>query len=164
MGMRKFAWLNDAALLDREWSAGTPRLIPKLDLFNPQALGLILRLFSQLARQQVTGILIQDDLTLLCGEGFSNWGKASFSRASGLAADPQRMLRRGSAHNRAWENVKVQRVAVALEKIVAACRKANSAIQIGLNVNYEAPLQAPSRFGAPSWSSSCRSATGRTAI
>jgi hypothetical protein len=142
MGTRKFAWLNDAGLLDREWTPTGARLIPKLDLFNPESLELIVRLFSQLARQQVRGILIQDDLTLLRGEGFSNWGKASFSRASGLAADPQRMLRRGSAHNFAWEDLKARRVAETLGKIVAACREANSAIQIGLNVHYEAPLQA----------------------
>jgi hypothetical protein len=142
MGTRKFAWLNDAGLLDREWTPSGALLIPKLDLFNPESLELIVRLFNQLARQPVAGILIQDDLTLLRSEGFSNWGKASFSRASGLAADPQRMLRQGSAHNLAWENLKVRRVAETLGKIVAACREANSAIQIGLNVHYEVPLQA----------------------
>jgi len=141
MGTRKFAWVNDTGLLDREWSAGTPRLIPKLDLFNPQALTIVLRLFSQLARQPIQGILIQDDLTLLGGEGFSNWGKASFGRASGLAVDPRRMQARGSAHNRAWEDIKVKRVGFALGEIVAACREASSAIEIGLNVHYEAPLR-----------------------
>ncbi|HEX7502629.1 MAG TPA: hypothetical protein VF451_04335, partial [Acidobacteriota bacterium] len=92
MGARKFAWLGEAGLLDRDWCAGETRSIAKLDLFNPQALDLIVRLFAQLARQQVRGILIQDDLTLLRHEGFSSWGKASFSRATGLAADPRRML------------------------------------------------------------------------
>lgn len=141
MGTRKFAWLKDSGLLDHEWASGVPRLTSKLDLFNPQSLELIVRLFGQLARQQVAGILIQDDLTLLRGEGFSSWGKASFTRASGLAADPQRLLAGGSAHNRVWEDVKVERVATVLGKITAACREANPSVQVGLNVHYEAPLQ-----------------------
>jgi len=148
MGARKFAWLGNDALLDREWSAGEPRPIPKLDLFNPQALGLIVALFSRLAGQPVQGILIQDDLTLLRGEGFSNWGKASFIQASGLEADPRRMLARGTAHYRAWEDVKARRVAEVLGHIVAACREASPAVMIGVNVHYEAPL-TPER--ARSW-------------
>lgn len=148
MGARKFAWLRDDALLDREWSAGSARPIAKLDLFNPQAQELIVQLFAQLARQPIGGILIQDDLTLLVREGFSSWGRASFGRASGLAADPPRMLARGSAHNLAWEDLKAGRVADTLARIVAACRRAAPAVEVGLNVHYEAPL-TPER--ARSW-------------
>ncbi len=148
MGTRKFAWLDNAGLLDTEWSERKQRLIPKLDLFNPQAQDLIIKLFVQLARQPVQGILVQDDLTLLRNEGFSSWGKASFTRSSGLAADPIRMLSGGSLHNRVWQDLKARRVAETLAKIVAACRQANPAIQIGLNVHYEAPL-TPER--ARSW-------------
>jgi hypothetical protein len=148
MGARKFAWLRDATLLDREWSAGGTRPIPKLDLFNPQAQELITTLFAELARQPVQGILIQDDLTLLRDEGFSSWGRASFTQHSGLAADPPPMLARGSAQHRAWEDLKSGRVAAVLGKIVAACRQAAPKVEIGLNVHYEAPL-TPER--ARSW-------------
>ncbi len=148
MGTRKFAWLGDAGLLDREWSAGKLRLIPKLDLFNPQAQELIVRLFTRLAGQKIRGILIQDDLAIFQGEGFSNWGKASFSRATGLAADPQRMLARGSPYNRAWENLKVKCVTDILARITAACREAAPGIEVGLNIHYEVPL-TPER--ARSW-------------
>jgi len=148
MGARKFAWLRDATLLDREWSAGGSRPVPKLDLFNPQAQELIAKMFAALARQLLQGILIQDDLTLLRYEGFSSWGRASFTQYSGLAAEPLRMLARGSAHNRAWEDLKAGRVAAVLGKIVVACRQVAPAIEIGLNVHYEAPL-TPER--ARSW-------------
>jgi len=142
MGARKFAWLDDPNLLDSEWNAGATRRIPKLDLFNPQALELIVRLFGRLARQQVRGILIQDDLTLLRREGFSNWGKASFSRASGMAALENLMLQKGSAQNLAWEELKVKCVGTVLARIVAACHEVDPAIQVGLNIHYEAPRQA----------------------
>jgi hypothetical protein len=161
MGARKFVWLGDAGLLDREWSARETRSIPKLDLFNPQALELIVKLFGQLARQQVKGILIQDDLTLLRNEGLSIWGRASFSRASGLAADPRRMLAKGSAHNLAWEDLKVRRVAETLSRIVAACRAANAAVEIGLNVHYEAPLTAER---ARSWYAFDAQAAGESGV
>jgi hypothetical protein len=161
MGARKFAWLNDSGLLDTEWDERRPRLIPKLDLFNPQAQELIVKLFAQLARQPVQGILVQDDLTLLRNEGFSSWGKASFFRASGMAAEPPRMLARGSAHNRAWEELKAGKVAETLFKLIAACRQANPAIQIGLNVHYEAPL-TPER--ARSWYAFDRKALDRAGV
>jgi len=148
MGARKFAWLSDRDLLDREWRAGETRAIPKLDLFNPQAQELIVNLFSTLARQGVAGILIQDDLILQRFEGFSSWGKASFSRASGMAVDPRRMLAPGTAQNRAWEDLKVGRVAGMLGRIVSACRQSAPGVEIGLNVHYEAPL-TPER--ARSW-------------
>ena len=148
MGARKFAWLGAADLLDREWSGGATRSIPKLDLFNPRALELLVALFAELARQPVRGILIQDDLTLLASEGFSSWGKASFSRASGMAAEPRLMAARGSAHNRAWEDLKARQVTEALRRIIAGCRSVNPAVEIGLNVHYEVPL-TPAR--ARSW-------------
>ena len=148
MGARKFAWLDDNGLLDREWSAGKVRIIPKLDLFNPQAQELLVMLFTRLARQPVAGILIQDDLTILRGEGFSSWGKASFTRYSGLDADPGLMLSRGSAYNRVWEEVKTVCVGKTLKKIVSACHEAKPGVEVGLNVHYEAPL-TPER--ARSW-------------
>jgi hypothetical protein len=148
MGVRKFAWLADRELLDSEWSGGEAKPISKLDLFNPRALELVVALFAQLSRQKVSGILIQDDLTILRGEGFSSWGKARFARASGLDADPRRMLARGTAHQRAWEDLKVLCVAETLKRIVAACREARPGIAVGLNVHYEAPL-TPER--ARSW-------------
>ena len=148
MGARKFAWLDDDGLRDREWTGDGSRAIDKLDLFNPQGRELIVKLFAALARQDIQGILIQDDLTLLQGEGFSSWGRASFTRASGLEADPRRMLKRGSAHQRAWEDLKTARVGETLKQIVDACVAVRPGIEIGLNVHYEAPL-TPER--ARSW-------------
>jgi hypothetical protein len=161
MGARKFAWLADPALLDREWRDGAARLVPKLDLFNPQAQELIAELFGRLARQPVGGVLIQDDLTLLGREGFSSWGRASFVRASGLEAEPRRMLARGSAHAQAWEDLKSATVSSVLGRIVAACRAANPEIGVGLNVHYEAPL-TPGR--ARSWYAFDAAAAGASGV
>jgi biofilm PGA synthesis lipoprotein PgaB len=148
MGARKFAWLRERGLLDREWDGSGFRAVPKLDLFHPGAVDLIASLFADLARQEVSGILIQDDLTLLRREGFSAWGRAAFIRASGLNDDPRLMLAPGTEQQRAWEAVKVACVGEALRRIVGACRAARPGIVVGLNVHYEAPL-TPER--ARSW-------------
>ncbi|MBN2346716.1 MAG: hypothetical protein JXO51_10040 [Candidatus Aminicenantes bacterium] len=140
MGVRKFAWLDDPRLLDREWREGTASLIPKLDLFNPQAQDLIAGLFASLARLPICGILVQDDLAILRNEGFSSWGKASFHLASGLAAEPRRMLAVDSDAGRVWEDLKAQRVSGTLNGILSACRGSNPAVAVGINVHYEAPL------------------------
>jgi hypothetical protein len=148
MGGRYFSWLKDSRFLDLEWRDGQRHIIPKIDLFNPEAEQIIVGLFRQLAQKPVGGILIQDDLVLRRSEGLSNWGKACFTMATGLPADERQMLREGSASNGAWERLKCGRVTQILEKIVQACKAVNPQIRIAMNMHYEAPL-APGQ--ARSW-------------
>jgi biofilm PGA synthesis lipoprotein PgaB len=148
MGGRWFSWFHDARYLDREWQNGQLRVIPKLDLFNPEAEQIIVDLFKQLARKPIQGILIQDDLVLRRNEGFSNWGKAYFTRATGLPADEHLLSQNGSAYNQAWEHCKCEQVTQILAKIVQACKAINPQIKIGMNIHYEMPL-APGQ--ARSW-------------
>jgi hypothetical protein len=148
MGGRYFQWFMDARYLDSEWQNHQKRIIPKLDLFNPDAVQLIVGLFRQLAENPIQGILIQDDLVLRRGEGFSNWGKAYFTMATGFPADERQMAKTGSALGRAWERVKCERLTQVLEKIITACKAVNPQIKIGMNIHYELPL-APGQ--ARSW-------------
>ena len=161
MGGRYFRWLKDSRLLDLEWQNGQRRIIPKLDLFNPEAEQVIVGLFRQLAQKPIQGILIQDDLALRRSEGFSNWGKAYFTRATGLAADERLMLQNGSAHNQAWKRIKCERVTEIVGKIVLTCKAVNPQIQIGMNIHYETP-RAPEQ--ARSWYAFDASAVSATGI
>ena len=148
MGGRYFSWFHDSRYLDCDWRNGQSLIIPKLDLFNPDAEQIIVDLFRQLAAKPIQGILIQDDLVLRRNEGFSNWGKAYFTRATGLTADERLMLQMGSAQNQAWERIKCERVTQILGKIVQACKTVNPQIKIAMNIHYELPL-APEQ--ARSW-------------
>lgn len=148
MGGRYFSWLKDSRFLDLEWRDGQRRIIPKLDIFNPEAEQVLVGLFKALAQKPVRGILIQDDLVLHGNEGFSNWGKAYFTKATGLSADERLMSKNSSVHNRAWERVKCERLMQVLEKIIAVCKTVNPQIKIGMNIHYETPL-APGQ--ARSW-------------
>ena len=149
MGSRYFCWLKDYRYLDSEWQNGRQRIISKLDLFNPDAEKIIVGLFKQLAAKPIQGILIQDDLVLRRNEGFSNWGRAYFTRAAGFPADARLMLQSGSVHQQAWERLKCERVTQILAKIVQACKAVNPQIKIGMNIHYEtslAPAQARSWY------------------
>jgi hypothetical protein len=148
MGGRYFSWLKDSRFLDREWRNGQRRIIPRLDLFNPEAEQLLVSLFRELAQKPIRGILIQDDLMLGRYEGFSNWGKAYFTMATGLPADERLMSQNSSAQARAWERVKCERLMQILEKIVMACKAVNPQLKIAMNIHYEMPL-APGQ--ARSW-------------
>lgn len=141
MGSRYFSWVKNSRLLDVELRNFQRRVIPKLDLFNPDAEALIVAMFMDLAQKPVRGILIQDDLTLRRYEGFSNWGKAYFVRATGLAVDEQRMVQAGTSLGQAWERCKCERVAQILDKILRACKAGNPGMRIGMNIHYELPLQ-----------------------
>jgi biofilm PGA synthesis lipoprotein PgaB len=140
MGGRFFKWFKDSRYLDLEWQDGQRRIIPKLDLFNPEAERIIVSLFSELAQKPVQGILIQDDLVLRRSEGFSNWGKAYYTRATGIPADERLMAQVNSAQSRTWARLKCERVERLLEKIIAACKSLNPQLKIGMNVHYETPL------------------------
>jgi len=140
MGGRYFSWMKDSPYLDREWRNGQKRVIPKLDLFNPEAEQLLVSLFRALAQKPIRGILIQDDLVLGRSEGFSNWGKACFTMATGLPAEEHLMSLPNSAHSRAWERVKCGRLVQVLEKIVLACKAVNPQLKIAMNIHYELPL------------------------
>lgn len=147
MGARYFTWLKDSRYLDLEWQDGRRRIIPKLDLFNPDAERIIVSLFINLAQKPVQGILIQDDLAVRRSEGFSNWGKAYFTRVSGLPAEERLMARDDNESGRAWISCKCERVAQVLEKIIVACKSLRPQMKIGMNVHYETPL-------SPEWARS----------
>jgi biofilm PGA synthesis lipoprotein PgaB len=148
MGGRWFSWLKDSRYLDREWQNNEQRIIPKLDLFNPDAEELIIDLFKQLAGKPIQGILIQDDLVLRHSEGLSNWGKACFTVATGFPADERLMTKTNSAPGQAWERVKCERLTRVLAKIITACKTVNPLIKVAMNIHYELPL-APEQ--ARSW-------------
>jgi len=140
MGVRYFSWYKDPGYLDRTWQDGQRQVIPKLDLFNPDVEAVVVGLFKQLAAKPIKGILIQDDLVLRHDEGFSNWGKAFFTRATGMNADERLMSQKGSTHNQAWKRLKCERVMQLLGKIIQTCKAVNSQLKIGMNIHYETPL------------------------
>jgi biofilm PGA synthesis lipoprotein PgaB len=94
-----------------------------------------------LASHKIDCILIQDDFILRYNEGFSNWGRAQFAGAAGVPAKEKLMMAAGTPYNLNWKKVKIARLNKVLKLIVRSCKSINSAIKVGMNVYYEAPIR-----------------------
>lgn len=148
MMTRKFNWVEDLSIMDYEFvragfngkSEDSIRLIRKLDIYNPQAIEMIVQTYKELASHKIDAILIQDDLILRYNEGFSRWGKMKFQTEAGVPAVEKLMMEKDSPYNLAWNQIKVKQVCKVLRQIVDVCKRVNSNIKMGINVYYETPI------------------------
>lgn len=137
---RKFKWIDRPLLFDYEYENGERRQVPKLDVFNPEAIQKILAVFKELASKKIDCILIQDDFILRYKEGFSNWGKAQFSSILRVPARESLMMDTGTPYNENWNRVKMNQLNMILKLIVRDCKMVNSGIKVGINIYYETPV------------------------
>jgi hypothetical protein len=138
---RQFKWIANTLLFDYQYRNGDRQLVPKLDLFNPDAIQKLIAVYKELASHKINGILIQDDFTLRHNEGFSNWGKAQFAIAAKVPARENLMMAANTIYNLNWRRVKIDQLNKVLKLIVENCKKVNSAIKVGINIYYETPIQ-----------------------
>ena len=136
---RKFNWLDGAKYYDFECHQGRRRQIPKLDIFNPDAVAKIVQVYRELAAKDIQGILIQDDFFLRHNEGFSAWGKAAYIEGTGWVAREADMLLKNTPQNTHWLEVKKRRINEVLRILVAECKKVNPGLKVGMNIYYETP-------------------------
>lgn len=142
---RKFNWNRETKYFDYEYiRAGNPgsgrRMVKKFDLFNPDAVDMIVGVFRELAARDIQGILIQDDLFLRYNEGVSNWGKAKFTITTRLPFKENLVLQSGTPYNRQWIDIKINQVNQVLTRIIKACKTVNPDIRVGMNIYYETPI------------------------
>lgn len=137
---RKFNWVSDTGRFDYEYKTGGRRMIRKYDLFNPEAVDRIVRVYRELAVKNIECILIQDDFFYRYNEGFSNWGKAAFAKATGLPARENLMMRKNTPYNKKWNQVKKEQINKVLTLIIKNCKEVNPGVKIGMNIYYETPL------------------------
>ncbi|MDQ1352669.1 MAG: poly-beta,6-N-acetyl-D-glucosamine N-deacetylase [Acidobacteriota bacterium] len=139
MMTRKFNWLNNTSLFDYQYENDYLQMIPKLDVFNPDAVRKLIAVYKELASRHIDCILIQDDFTLRYNEGFSSWGKAQFTSAVRAPAVEKLMMADGTPYNQAWKRVKADQLNKVLKVLVENCKMVNSAIKVGINIYYETP-------------------------
>jgi biofilm PGA synthesis lipoprotein PgaB len=102
-GLRVYAWagtlrtvLNDPGdLRDRRFDLASGQVLPTdtLDPFHPEVRRRLQDLFADLARYDLDGILLQDDLALRHTEGFSATALAAYRRCDGRLPDPEDFYR-----------------------------------------------------------------------
>ncbi len=139
MMSRKFNWLTDSSLADYQYENDCRQAIPKLDIFNPDAVRKLITVYKELASRHIDCILIQDDFTLRYNEGFSSWGKARFTSVVQAPAIEKLMMAEGTPYNLAWKRVKIDQLNKVLKSLVENCKMVNSAIKVGINIYYETP-------------------------
>ncbi len=139
---RNYSWLDNSDLYDTEYIDHKRKKIKKLDIFDPEIRNKISKVFRDLTKLGVEGILIQDDLSIKSNEGFSLKGMKTFSDISGVPAREKLMMDSGSPYNLKWIKIKKKVIAALRNKIIKECRAINPDIKIGINVFYEASLFA----------------------
>lgn len=138
---RKFKWITSTFLFDYQFENGSRKKVLKLDIFNPDSVKKITTVFKELASNKIDCILIQDDLAIRFNEGFSPWGRAEYTTATKVSADEVQMMAENSLFNLNWRRVKVKRLNEVVNEIVRNCKMVNTAIKVGMNVYYEAPIR-----------------------
>jgi len=164
VGMKAFAWMvtRDArfgnARLPAEMvydpPSGTIRPVPRLDILDPMVLEYLERLFADLARTGIDGILLQDDLSSRMAEGFSKGNIRRYMLETGAAVKPYLYLARasgGAGESRltaaggfdswvAWKTRQLVRAARRLEDTVD---KTAPGTPLAMNQMYEALTDPP---------------------
>ncbi len=102
-GLRVYAWagtlrtpLNGPGdLRDRRYDLASGQVLPTdtLDPFHPEVCRRLQALFADLARYDLDGILLQDDLVLRHTQGFSPTARAAYRRCGGRLPDPEDFYR-----------------------------------------------------------------------
>jgi hypothetical protein len=160
-GLRLFAWMTTRKMdwvkdkeewLDRRFdlASGTVATGEPFDLFNPDFLKYLLRLYEDLARTPVDGIILQDDFVVKSYEGFSWAGLDRYHRHSGSRLTPETLFSevfrgsdgalhpgRYSPDYQHWCRFKARYLLSLAEDIAAHCRGVRVNLTMALNVYYD---------------------------
>ena len=130
-------------------NSGTLQATGKLDLFQPDAVDYLVKLYRNVASYSLDGILLGGDFYYRDTEGMSTAAMEEYKKRYGVALITGRALARvGSVTDgsavleygegfREWTELKKERLAGALQSIMTAAVKVNGTIKFGV------PLQGP---------------------
>jgi biofilm PGA synthesis lipoprotein PgaB len=170
-GLKVYAWANTLStplagssdLHNCRYDLATLSVVPtdKLDPFNPEVRRRLQSLFQDLARYDLDGILLQDDLVLRHTEGFSAVALSAYLHDGGKFPDPKDFYRdlkrttdghvRVGAYSpsfRDWAQWKGRSLLRLAESLRQAARQVNSDVKLIINLPYEI-LSNPA--GALAW-------------
>lgn len=155
-GLRIFAWMttryadygveDNRALACKGYDLKSRKLYrcKGLDLFNEAAVKRLESLYSDLAENDIDGVLFQDDLVLRHNEGF---GESADSYYSALGAfDPESLyLRGGSGDGKVhytrlfwrWSSMKNRRLLDVADRLRAVVRSKRPGARFAINLMYE---------------------------
>lgn len=162
-GIQVFAWMTtryadygvedraDLACKGYDMGSGKENRCKGLDLFNEEAVKRLEAIYSDLADNDIDGVLFQDDLILRHNEGFGPHARGLFRASMGSVLDPASLYVIGedgaAAHYTklfwewaSWKNRRLLEVAGRLREVV---RKKRPATRFAINLMYESIVKPP---------------------
>ncbi|TFG74915.1 MAG: hypothetical protein E4H21_09950 [Thermodesulfobacteriales bacterium] len=159
-GIKVFAWMTTRhAIYDAEedvwdseysFSEMDYKTLPKLDLFNDQAVWRLQQLYADLAKYPIDGVLIQDDFVMRHMEGFGTEARVQYLSQYNKLLDAKNMyteleLKDNGRVKRiiysdefwqfqGWKNAQLILVA---DELIKTLKEANPRLEVVLNVSYE---------------------------
>ena len=165
-GLRLFAWMTtryaDYGVEDNEelrcmaydFATGRPAPARGQSVLLPEVQTRLVRVFEELARYPIDGVLLQDDLMLRHNEDFNPRVQNLYRLTTGREMDPQGFYRgvhpRGNGKYRVdhyspefwqWSRWKRDRLLDLAERLREAVHRGRPGIPVGLNLYYETALQ-----------------------
>jgi biofilm PGA synthesis lipoprotein PgaB len=156
-GLKIFAWMttryadygiegaDSLACKGYDMASGAFVRCKGLDLFSEEAVRHIVSLYSELADNDIDGILFQDDLVLRHNEGFGPYARAFFKRETGNELTPSLLYGAGvsgSSPNYTplfwkWAEMKNRRLLGVASRVMEAVRKKRPQAKFAINLMYE---------------------------
>lgn len=159
-GIKVFAWMTtrhaiygvQEDLLDSTYSLTETdyKTLPKLDLFNDQAIWQLQQIYADLAKYRIDGVLIQDDFVMRHMEGFGTEAKVQYLNKYNKLLDAKDMytelelkengrVKRIVYSDEFWQfqDWKNAQLIVVADELIASIKGVNPRIEIALNVSYE---------------------------
>lgn len=155
-GLKVFAWMTtryaDYGIEDRAdlacegYDISTRKLYrcKGLDLFNEEAVARLESIYSDLADNDIEGVLFQDDLVLRHNEGFGPQAEKFFSRTATAPLAPESLYSRtpsGGVHYTKlfwkWSSVKNRRLLDVAERLKDAVKRKRPSALFAINLMYE---------------------------
>lgn len=159
-GIKVFAWMTtrhaifgvQEDLLDSTYSFSEMdyKTLPKLDLFNDQAIWQLQQIYSDLAKYRIDGVLIQDDFVMRHMEGFGTEAKVQYLNKYNKLLDAKDMytelelkengrVKRIVYSDEFWQfqDWKNAQLIVVADELITTIKGVNPRIEIALNVSYE---------------------------
>lgn len=159
-GIKVFAWMTtrhavygvQEDLLDSTYSLTESdyKTLPKLDLFNDQAIWQLQQIYADLAKYRIDGVLIQDDFVIRHMEGFGTESKVQYLNKYNKLLDAKDMytelelkengrVKRIVYSDEFWQfqDWKNAQLIVVADELITTIKGVNPRIEIALNVSYE---------------------------
>ena len=152
MTTRHAIYASESDKFDHKYSLSDKKYepIPKLDLFNEEAVWELQQLYTDLAKYPIDGVLIQDDFVIRHMEGYGTEAKVQYLKKYNKLLDAKKMfsevelkpdgrVKRIEYTEKFWQfqEWKNKRLKLVADDLITTVKENNPKAVVALNVSYE---------------------------